>query len=71
MFVSDLVVNPQDQFSHVVAGMYFRSKYVGHDVQLTATKQTKFQLMNVDENFLDSIYEPREVNSISFVKNIL
>ena len=42
-------------------GSDFRSKYVGHDVQLTATKQTKFLLMNVDENFLDSIYEPREV----------
>ena len=30
-------------------------------VQLTATKQTRFKKMNIDENLLDSIYEPREV----------
>lgn len=41
--------------------MITRSKYCGGDVQLTTTKQTRFQRMDIDENFLDRLYEPREV----------
>ncbi|KAL4227986.1 Breast cancer 2 [Mactra antiquata] len=38
-----------------------RSKYISHDVQLTATKQTRYRRLELDENIMDTIYEPREV----------
>ncbi|XP_060591856.1 uncharacterized protein LOC132746650 [Ruditapes philippinarum] len=45
-----------------------RSKYTGHSIQLTATKQTRFRRMQLNENILDSIYEPREVLWASDIK---
>lgn len=45
-----------------------RSKYSGHTVQLTATKQTRYRHMELDENVLDNIYEPREVLWVSDMK---
>ncbi|KAK3602522.1 hypothetical protein CHS0354_029340 [Potamilus streckersoni] len=41
-----------------------RSKYIGHDVQLTAVKNTRYQRKKIDENFLDFVYEPREVSTV-------
>ncbi|KAL3866219.1 hypothetical protein ACJMK2_043541 [Sinanodonta woodiana] len=41
-----------------------RSKYIGHDVQLTAVKNTRYQRKKIDENFLDLVYEPREVSTV-------
>ncbi|XP_053405054.1 uncharacterized protein LOC123565454 [Mercenaria mercenaria] len=45
-----------------------RSKYTGHTVQLTATKQTRFRRMQLDENILDNIYEAREVLWVSDIR---
>ncbi|XP_052277291.1 uncharacterized protein LOC127876253 isoform X3 [Dreissena polymorpha] len=42
-----------------------RSKSSSHGVQLTALKQTKFRKMTIDENFLETIYEPRETLTVS------
>ena len=55
-----------DSFSISIQNLLFfsctnRTKYTGHSVQLTATKQTRFRRMQLDENILDNIYEPREV----------
>ena len=41
-----------------------RSKFGSHSMQLTATRQTKFLPVNVNENLLDLVYEPREVGVI-------
>ncbi|XP_069138457.1 breast cancer type 2 susceptibility protein homolog [Argopecten irradians] len=45
-----------------------RSKYKQCDVQLTATRQTRFMPVSIDENLLDMVYEPREVLSVRDIK---
>ncbi|XP_060073629.1 breast cancer type 2 susceptibility protein homolog [Ylistrum balloti] len=45
-----------------------RSRYNKCDVQLTASRQTRFKPVAIDENLLDMIYEPREVLSVQDIK---
>ncbi|XP_052797202.1 uncharacterized protein LOC128229360 [Mya arenaria] len=42
-----------------------RGRSRGSSIQLTATKQTRFRKMVIDENFLDNVFEPREVLTVS------
>jgi hypothetical protein len=42
----------------------FRSRSAQRGVQLTATKQSYFKPLPLDDNILDLVYEPREVLNI-------
>ncbi|XP_064609538.1 uncharacterized protein LOC135473609 [Liolophura sinensis] len=41
-----------------------RSRLRSSTVQLTGTRSTRYQEMTVEENFLDQVYEPREVQLV-------
>ncbi|XP_033750181.1 breast cancer type 2 susceptibility protein homolog isoform X2 [Pecten maximus] len=45
-----------------------RARFKQCDVQLTATRQTRFMPVAIDENLLDMVYEPREVLNVRDIK---
>ena len=42
-------------------GFIFRGRQASCKTSLTMTRSTRYQEIDVDDNFLDLIYEPREV----------
>jgi len=50
------------QFNYIL--FPFRSRSAQRGVQLTATKQTYFKPLPLDDNILDLVYEPREVLNV-------
>lgn len=51
------------QFNYIL--FPFRSRSAQRGVQLTATKQTYFKPLPLDDNILDLVYEPREVLNVA------
>jgi hypothetical protein len=50
------------QFNYIL--FPFRSRSAQRGVQLTATKQSYFKPLPLDDNILDLVYEPREVLNV-------